>query len=462
MIHKLRRALILASLFLLFACGGGSGPGTSEPAAGASDPTVDVLSSGSFRGKYSYQRLRLTLPGRMPAYAIWFPAPGASVATRSAAVLLADAYGGIDWTGERVDLGALQRAGSELFVMLEDIYGPGAGSPPTLYAPYDYSRLDDAAGAALPYLINGVAVIVVYQRFYAGGSLQNDIDDTLAGLAFLQAQPSVDGQRIAVWGSSYGGSLALHAAAAAPVGAAPAFGALSTPLVDYAQFEPYARWQEAAHSDPGKAILRLEPFRRRVEAAATPASGPADYAPYGSGFLVQRLKTKFLFIHDSFDTISPLLQANALYFGTPGRHQVFIYPHQGQSLDWSHFDITHAPVQPGFDEASAILFSQAYLLTRLVSGSVTEILLPRLPTLDVSLFAYLRAQQEQGYDATSFLLPRLLELCDARIRLVDYQDDFAARESGAHFVAGLLQTYWKLDVSEATVLAHLRSKGLAN
>lgn len=463
----LRLMALLSVVFGMVACGGAGASGDTEAGGGQSEDSlaVEVLSSGSYQDRYGFQRLRLSKAGRRTAYAIWFPAPQATAAAKAAAVLMTDPYAGIDWTGEAVDQEAFQRANSRDFVMIEDRYGPYADTPPSIYTPYDYSDIDNAAGGAVPYLMNGIGVIVVYQRFYAGGSAQDHIDMTRSALEFLKTRPEVDVQRVGVWGSSYGGSLALYAAATAPAGVVPVFGALSTPLVDYEQFVPYADLMEATYSDRGKAILRLEPFRRRAVAAATPASAAAsaaaDYTPYATATVVSRLKTKFLFIHDYLDTISPLAQTSSLYFGNPGRHQVFIYPHQDVTPDWNTLDIAHAPVKPGFDEASAILFSQSYLLTRLVNADRQEILLPRLVTLDLSMFTYLRTQQGLGYDASTFLLPRLLELCDPRIRLVDYDDGFSAKESGPHFVARILQTYWSLSVDESNVLSHLQSKGLS-
>lgn len=453
----MRTLLTLLFFIALSGCGGG-GATTPAPAPVAMIAT-EVLASGIFQNRYRYDYLRLSAPGKPAAYAIWFAPPDATATAKAAAVLLTDPYAGIDWTGEAVDIETARSVGSPDFKMIPDIHGPYFDAANPVYAPYDFSTIDNATGFAQPYLMNGIGVIIVYQRYYAGGSLQNDIDDTLAGLEFLGTQPTVDRTRIGVWGSSYGGSLALYAAANAPKGLKPAFGALSTPLVDFGQFVPYAEWLAQVHSDPGKAFLRLEPFRRRAKAAATAASDVPDYSPYSTASLVSKLRTRFLFIHDTFDTISPLLHATTLYFGTPGQHQVFLYPHQGMALDWTRLDVTHAPVKPGFDEASAILFSQAYLITRLTS-STTEVLLPRMPTLNLELFAYLRSQQELGFDVKTFVLPRLLELCDARIQLVDYADGFAAREPGRRFVARIVKSYWHIDVDETNVLDHLQTQGL--
>ena len=129
--------------------------------------------------------------------------------------------------------------------------------------------------------------------------------------------------------------------------------------MDYPQFVEYARWQQQIYVDRSLAILRFEPFVRRVLAAATPAatlaSGPVNYAAYSTPVLVGNATTKYLFVHDIFDTIAPLIEANTLYFSIPGRHQVFIYPHQEMDLDnfatresGRHFVASHMAA-PGHD-----------------------------------------------------------------------------------------------------------------
>lgn len=444
--------LVLVLLGALSACGGGGGDAAPAPASPA-----EVLSEGVFLSVYPYRRLRLKTSDGRAAYAIWFAAPGATATAKAPAVLLSDPYAGIDWTGDAVDTEAFAEAGTEEFVMLPDRRGPSAGETMPILAPYDYATIDNAGGFALPYLINGISALVVYQRFYAGGDLQDDIDDTLAGLAFLRTEPSVDSTRTGLWGSSYGGSLVLHAAAQAPAALKPAYGALSTPLVDYERFVPYVEWLTATNVDSGRVYLRLQPFSRRAKAAAARRSDGLQ--SYGSAALVAGNSTKFLYIHDSFDTISPLYQATDVYFGTPGRHQVFVYPHQGEPLDWKTFDIGHAPVSPGFDEASALLFANSYLLTRL-ARSPNEVLVPVMPALDLSLFAYLRSQQALGYSVQDFLLPRLIELSEPRVQLVRYEDNFTVREPGRRWVSRLLRDHWNLDLNEEAVHDYLKANGL--
>lgn len=444
------RTLILSGGVALSACGGGGGT------AGAA-LTVEVLSSGTYYGRFHFERLRLTRDGSSPTYAIWFPPPGVQAGAKAPAVLLSDPYGGIDWTGEALDTQAREEAATDGFVMLPDVHGPPHPAGIPLYVPYDYAALADAGGGALAYLLNGIGVLMLYQRTYAGGDLQDDIDDTLSGLLYLRQNPQVDRRLIGAWGSSYGGSLLLYAMAQAADAQRPGFAAILTPIVDFEQFVTYADWLAAVHQDAGQAVLRLQPFAVRVRAAAARSDNPTGLARYGIAPLLANRQTKILFLHDLLDTIAPLFAANALYFGTPGLHQVFIYPHQGVTLDWASFPVAHDPVKPGYDESSAVLFSQAYLLLRL-QASAAVVRLPRLGDVE-AVFGYLRQQQLLGADLDTFLRPRLQALCDARLRIVRY-DDLDSGESGCEFVARMLRTHWGYEVRADEVIAFLGEHGL--
>lgn len=449
------RLIRLSWWVALAACGGGGGGGSEGATV---QVRFEVLSSGTYAGRYAYQRVRILREGVSAAYAIWFPPPEPSVGERGPAVLLSDPYGGIDWTGEAVDIAARQMAGSDGFVMLPDQNGPRHPDGIGLFVPYDHSPIEVAGGHALAYLINKVGVLLLYQRTYAGGDLQDDIDDVVSALSFLNQDAQVDRRRIGAWGSSWGGSLQLHGMAQAPSAQRPSVASISTPIIDFEQYVGYADWLGAVHTDAGQAVLRLQPFAVRARAAAARAENPDGLARYAAAPLLANRQTRILFLHDLFDTVAPLIQANTLYFGTPGFHQVFLFPHQNETLEWTRLEVAHAPLSPGFDEASSILFSQAYLLLRLLPDAAT-VQVPRLGDVE-ALFPYLRQQQLAGADLNAYLKPRLLELCNAKLKLVRYEDEFKSSEDGREFVARMLRTHWGYEVSAAQVVAFLNSHGL--
>jgi hypothetical protein len=246
--------------------------------------------------------------------------------------------------------------------------------------------------------------------------------------------------------------------AQAPLALRPAFAAISTPIVDFKEFVSYADWLASVHVDPGQALLRLQPYTARARAAASRPDSPSGLARYGSAPLVANRSTEILFVHDLFDTIAPMIGVDELYFGTQQLHQAFVYPHEGQVLDWTRFEVSHVPVRPGYDHDSALLMLQAYLLLRLQPNSPV-VRLPRLGDVE-AVFPYLRQEQLRGADLNTSLRPRLLELCDTRLSIVRYEDNFASGESGCEFVARMLRTHWGYEVSADSVVEFLNDRGL--
>ncbi len=62
------------------------------------------------------------------------------------------------------------------------------------------------------HLWNDASVLVVFGRFYAGGSVRDDVADMAAGMWLAAELPSTDRTRIGLWGGSWGGFEALFAA----------------------------------------------------------------------------------------------------------------------------------------------------------------------------------------------------------------------------------------------------------
>lgn len=144
--------------------------------------------------------LTLTFPGRDTTYAQWMPVRllDGGVAP---ALLLTKPYDGIAWPNDARDRRwAAQGAG-----LHPDVDGPGAGTSPEsiVYSPL---TIEAQADEAAFYALHGISTLAVYGRFYAGGSIQNDVDDMVTGLEFLAREPGVDRSRIGIQGGSWGGS----------------------------------------------------------------------------------------------------------------------------------------------------------------------------------------------------------------------------------------------------------------
>jgi hypothetical protein len=165
-------------------------------------------------------------------------------------------------------------------------------------------------------------------------------------------------------------------------------------------------------------------------------------------------------MHDTLDTIAPFMHAEPVYYSGRTQMELMLYPHHDITRDWRGFDIGHAPVQPGYDEGSALLFSFFYLLTRL-SDSKDCFLLPIMPSMQPEvLFPYLYQQRTLGHEANRHLRPRLLDLCDARVFLVRYEDGFSKPVWGRAWVAEQLRTHWNMNVDAGNVVQVLTEQGL--
>ena len=97
-------------------------------------------------------------------------------------VVLTQPYAGIAWSGEEVDT---RWAGyfadrpnpqpTDHQILHEDVDGPKADA--TTKIVYETQPLDQAKREARPHLLNDFSVVLVYGRFYVGGSVRNDIAD---------------------------------------------------------------------------------------------------------------------------------------------------------------------------------------------------------------------------------------------------------------------------------------------
>ena len=82
--------------------------------------------------------------------------------------------------------------------------------------------------------VHNFGVLLAYGRFYAGGDIENDRDDMVTAMRFLEASRVVDRQHVGVMGGSWGGFQALYAGAYAPSSVKPAAIVATAPLSDFA------------------------------------------------------------------------------------------------------------------------------------------------------------------------------------------------------------------------------------
>jgi hypothetical protein len=421
--------------------------------------TTTVLATGTYQSR-PYQILRLIKGTKEPSYALWFPPDTGSGI--HAAVLFTQPYTGIDWTGDARDLyfAGLPNAGIE--TRHEDIYGPdyspGVSGPVT----YQFKTVSAVSSEAYPFLVNGVGVLFVFERFYAGGNFENDVEDTVAGFDFLATQTIVAPDQIGVMGGSLGGALAVHAAARAPADATPSWGVAWAPPVDMPSFYDYAERDIAVLiADPAKRTLwgrTFDPYLRRLRAAGEGGTNPTpDLSGFSFTFLKDRLRTRFLLLHDAWDTLVPLAQSRGLQNARPQTTDILFIP-RPSPVDYRTFDLAHHPVPASWNAWYSFTLANVFLLKQLMPAHHPYTGLYH--SVEFSSFVgYLRDQQSIGADVSA-LAPRLLDLCDERLSLLDFNDLAVPPRPGRAVVADLINRHWGTKVSPDKVGSFLRGSGL--
>ena len=373
-------------------------------------------------------------------------------------VVLTQPYAGIDWTGEEVDT---RWAGyfanrpnpqpGDRQIIHQDADGPN--STATTQILYEAKPIADVQSEAMPHLLNDFSVVMLYGRFYAGGSVRDDIEDMRAGMWFVAEQASVDRDRVGVLGGSWGGFEALYASAYGDVRVRPRVTVALYPPADFATMQAHFR------SRPGTAGEYLIPYVNRIFAST---GGPAATAGVDYRGLSIRelcpsnaigLPEKTIVLHDQNDNLVPIEQsqsivtrcgADAVYWPRAEPIDPALFSH-GKLLE--DFGSTAPPI------ASAFTYAYSYLHLALARPDQTQVFYFYNPTAMQSHLSLIRQAQQAGKDV-SFEAPRLRELCDPRLLLIQ---DGSNVVSGAQMVATAVNAVWGTSFSPANV-----SAGLAN
>ncbi len=396
---------------------------SAEAGAAASALSSYVFSTGTYFNQldgifYQYQLLQLSEPGGRTTYAVWFPPH--TPTGHQPAVLITEPYGGVEWSNDPVDQTWIAGFNPALTVY-PDVNGPydNPNSGTILFSPWAMYEIPPTGWDCVGH---EVGVLIVFERFYAGGTVVDNVKDTTLGLEFLGQQSGIDPNHIGIFGISWGGFEAIYGAANAPSGVVPAVGVAWSSPTDLSQFYQYAtQGLSGLIQDPTVVAQRqfyYDPYVRRIIAGTITSASPLtlDFSTFNLNFLKTNLKTKFLMLHDEWDTLVPFSQSVALAAALPDQVEGLWYPHVGP-IDYNKLPFGHAPAMPGLEPNSASVFTSVYLLERLLPAN-TPIHIPYYSANLVSFFAYMRSLQKQGADITT-LLPRLNDLADARIVMID-------------------------------------------
>ncbi|HOD14504.1 MAG TPA: prolyl oligopeptidase family serine peptidase [Spirochaetota bacterium] len=370
---------------------------------------------------YCYYLLRLEFAGMEAAYAMWIPPPGGGVRP---AVVLTRPYDYISWSGDDVP------RGSE-------------------------TRVQQYVADAVIFMLNNIGVLNVFERYYAGGSIQNDVDDTVAGLRFLnEAVGLVDKTRIGIWGGSWGGFEALYGAAYSSDGggAVPCAGVAFFPLSDFNDEVEYVEnpaggvpnsipdITDTAKKDQFEEFF--SPYLDRIKATAA-------WADWDGDALLAKLATPFVVVHDEWDTLVPFEQSVYLAVNAPPGAPItpiFFYQDTARDLDalyygWGHGELREYRLDAVPPPADGIVYgvsstlAYSFLFARLASAD--QLIFNGYDEIALRDFVeYARDIKcaDPSRDDMSWARELLHESTDERIIMINMADFSTA--SGAEVVAG--------------------------
>lgn len=454
------RSLAAITILLVAAACSNNGDGEAAPPPTA-DPVIlnrGVYTSAGDSRSWPYELLRLANTDGGYTYAQWFPPATGAV---TPIILAVEPYAGIDWTGEALDRRWALQGNGCCFADVDAPEYQAGGSGTIGYEQFTPERVGVNSEM---YLRNGFGVLTVFGRFYAGGSVWNDVQDTVAGLRFLGTQSNVDRARVGIFGTSWGGFEAVYGAAYAPAEVVPLVGAAVAPLIDFERFVNFLDTTlptvTSATTLPRYNAF-YDPYLRRLFATTRgrPGDADADYSRLRSAALGPRLNTRLLIAHDSADTILPVAVSTQFVTANPTRTQGFWYK-QSDPIDYNANVLTHGAIGAASAYPPVYSFSLAYLFTALANDRQSVLAVPYGNADFDVFFQNIRTDQMNGL-AVAWVVPRLLELCDARVYLYDVSAGTNIPVmSGATVLASKMSAAWSTAFTDVSICSQLAANGL--
>ncbi len=306
------------------------------------------------------------------------------------AVLMTLPYAVAGWTGEELDI---RWAGYPLEDGLHpDVDGPSYDGE--RMAIFEQPSTDDVSEQGIVHLLNGLSVVFVFGRFYAGGDVRDEVADMQAGVAYLASRDDIDFSRVGVFGGSWGGFEALQASANAEPW---------RPLVTVALYPviDLPSWVVHLESRTGLARDVTRSHLARVRSGTT-----EGFEGLRLEDLCGRLPERTLLLHDDLDNLAPIEAARRLERECGAT-----------LLRWPHADTpatddpSHGPMLsevPDVVVPSAFTYGNAYLHAALVRAFERVVGVVQQAALEAHLARVVDAQR-RGEDV-SWILPRLRDL----------------------------------------------------
>lgn len=451
----LRRASLALSLSLALACSAPPIAIDTGPADGGADvgrdagppdwtfETIETRSELVLETPRRVELIRAHRPDGARTYLLYVHArDGAPL------VLLNQPYDGIDWTGEDLD----RRWAALGDGLHPDVEGPG--DPGSDVIAYANKTISSAATDAAIYLLNEISVVHVYARFYAGGSLEDDIVDASAGYYFaLSRAGEIDVSRVGSFGGSWGGMMALFGATRAPESVNIRSVVPVSPPSDFVDLYDWISVRgPAVYPSPENFAAFAGPYRRRILAAtgAGPRARPDAWTRYRPEAVCAALRAPVLVPHDEWDVLIPFGETLALAAECPEHVSGVYWPRQG-TIDYAAVGLDHGlfgrePVYP-----MAFAFAVLEIVRALRDSPSPALTIAHLGALE-SYLDLLRIEQIAGGDV-GYAIEPLEGLCDPRTRCLDPSDGSIVE--GAALLSSALNAVYSTKTTPATACSEI-------
>lgn len=461
--------LAAVSLAACGGSGGGGGGGGSDPLAietpvagpqtpaEPTDPETAAQCAASFQAagvptSWSFEPLALQsvsleggvrdieyvrgTGGQSSSYLLYIPSsdPAAPI------MVINEPYDGINWTDESVDqIFADLGAGKH-----PDRYGPAWNGTDTVsYKPETTSPEGGSLRASIDLWIrNGFAVIKTYGRFYAGGSLANDVADAAAPWYFMASRAAeFEGRQRFSRGGSWGGMMALYGAAVAPAGFRATGIAVTSPPVLLQAVRDYAL--TAGSSDPAvsaAASAYFSSFIRRIEAT----NGADADTPFNAATLCGCLPSEVIIGHDDNDTIVPVEQTETLAGACPGKIDA-VYWRRPDTATISTSGISHGK----FGGSSGFPGVRTLTAARIFALVDSPAVVPADPS-SIAIFLRTVSQARAGGEDIGYAVTALKPLLATNIRIQSMTGSDTS-QTGADFLAEVVNATFSSGITAAAV-----------
>lgn len=416
---------------ILCACVGCGNSGSSPDAAPLVDAeqrdagngvwsfeVIETQSATSGGGAVEVELIRAHRPEGGQTYMLYMKA-GANAPL----IVLAKPYVGIDWSEEPVDA----RWAARGIGLYDDDDAPNWNM--TDQIPYQAQTIDSAVANSGLYALQGISVIHVYGRFYAGGNLADDYLDSVAPYFFIESRAGeIDTEHIAAMGTSWGGMMTLFGVSGAPPGITPIATAAVAPPIDFTDFWQWTNEIPALVSTPIEAEKFFSPYLRRVEAATNGPPSVGDFSPYDYQSICDGLQTPVTLFQDDWDLYVPPRQLEGLVAACPSKVQPLRW--HRPPPDFATLPMSHGPFDGMGTISTSLTFPLTHILLKLLPSSKSVIVFGDKASL-IGFVTMLRDDQLAGGNPSDSLF-FLREVADSRIILFDSN---AQQRPGAEVLA---------------------------